>query len=562
MKNIFGADVVDGREVVDTEEDRNILAVPFEERINVTQNEKEHLLKDYTIFVMNTIVAHFPEAFPNLKSIEIEHQYSREFEKEVKVFTGPLIFETESTLEGISKVITQLIDVVCPVVLDKAGEPAPAFPTTFSGDNKTEKSARSAQLALCDNGDMRDRLQFIEGRHELLHFLFMLSDVVVDCFGDPDNLEEAVSLSRLINMLNPKLSTRKGKDDYYKFRDLFYDIYVALLSEFVRNHLGCEDLRQDVTPEHIRIEQDPKRKEAMFVDLFREMIRNSHAEFEDCNVKVNDAELLPSFYPHQKFVRKKYKNPTGAEKIKENVVKVTFACDQDVVEMKDLSQISSKPDAKNNYVCSLFSFIGQYLFLVECQKNSNALDAFLIQKKLTKIIYSTGHKNYSSTLINFKQIILGHWSPQFSHRYLWNTSAGRAGKGVKMPRDQRQEHLNRYLKDSFKSVGVNLDEVNATRINNSCDLSMKIEDKIVEFHELDNTGKGHTKRDRSKQIETLANLFKKEKIADHIPGRTFKGPNVSRNLHDQFDEANYRAWHFKKDKEMNKFSLYCKSHRL
>ena len=553
---------MDGREVVDTEEDRNILAVPFEERINVTQNEKEHLLKDYTIFVMNTIVAHFPEAFPNLKSIEIEHQYSREFEKEVKVFTGPLIFETESTLEGISKVITQLIDVVCPVVLDKAGEPAPAFPTTFSGDNKTEKSARSAQLALCDNGDMRDRLQFIEGRHELLHFLFMLSDVVVDCFGDPDNLEEAVSLSRLINMLNPKLSTRKGKDDYYKFRDLFYDIYVALLSEFVRNHLGCEDLRQDVTPEHIRIEQDPKRKEAMFVDLFREMIRNSHAEFEDCNVKVNDAELLPSFYPHQKFVRKKYKNPTGAEKIKENVVKVTFACDQDVVEMKDLSQISSKPDAKNNYVCSLFSFIGQYLFLVECQKNSNALDAFLIQKKLTKIIYSTGHKNYSSTLINFKQIILGHWSPQFSHRYLWNTSAGRAGKGVKMPRDQRQEHLNRYLKDSFKSVGVNLDEVNATRINNSCDLSMKIEDKIVEFHELDNTGKGHTKRDRSKQIETLANLFKKEKIADHIPGRTFKGPNVSRNLHDQFDEANYRAWHFKKDKEMNKFSLYCKSHRL
>ena len=214
MKNIFGADVVDGREVVDTEEDRNILAVPFEERINVTQNEKEHLLKDYTIFVMNTIVAHFPEAFPNLKSIEIEHQYSREFEKEVKVFTGPLIFETESTLEGISKVITQLIDVVCPVVLDKAGEPAPAFPTTFSGDNKTEKSARSAQLALCDNGDMRDRLQFIEGRHELLHFLFMLSDVVVDCFGDPDNLEEAVSLSRLINMLNPKLSTQGSQTSY------------------------------------------------------------------------------------------------------------------------------------------------------------------------------------------------------------------------------------------------------------------------------------------------------------------------------------------------------------
>ena len=88
MKNIFGADVVDGREVVDTEEDRNILAVPFEERINVTQNEKEHLLKDYTIFVMNTIVAHFPEAFPNLKSIKLNISIPENLKKKLKFSLG------------------------------------------------------------------------------------------------------------------------------------------------------------------------------------------------------------------------------------------------------------------------------------------------------------------------------------------------------------------------------------------------------------------------------------------------------------------------------------------
>ena len=555
--------MVDGRELLDTDAERNILNVPYEERINVTRMELEHLLKDYTLFAMNTIAIFFPEAFPDLKEVEIKHQYSSSFEKEVKIHTGPLVFHTESTLDGISKVITELIDVACPVVLDKAGKPAPAFPTTFSGDQKTEKCARSAQLALCDNGNMKDRLQFFEGRHELLHYLFMLSDVVVDCFADVDNLEEPTSLSRLISMLNPKLSSRKGKDEFYLFRDLFRDIYVALLSEFVRSHLGVENLRKDVTPESIRKETNQTEKIAMFTSMFRTIIKTSHAEFEDCMDDVNEENSLPEFYPHNNFLRKKYQKDTGEATAGAKELCVSFVSDQDVLQIKDLPKLAkmTKPDKKNDYICSLLSFLGQYLFLIDCQKNGNALNTYLIQKKLTKIIHSTGHKNYSSTLISFKQVILGHWSPQFSHRYLWNTSAGRAGKGMKMPRDQRVEHLNRFLKDSFKSVGVNLDEANATRINNSSDLSMKIEAKIVDFHELDDIGKSHTKRDRRKQIDAVSNLFKKEMVAQVVPGRNFKGPNVSRNLYDQFDEAQYRVWHFKKDKEMNKFSEYCRAYR-
>jgi hypothetical protein len=286
-------------------------------------------------------------------------------------------------------------------------------------------------------------------------------------------------------------------------------------------------------------------------------------DYEDCLNKTMDSEPLPKFYPHQNYVRSKYKNQPALVKTKysESVaVQIKFVPDQEVDMMTNLSK-PSKPDAKNDYMCSLLSFIGQLLFLVDCQKNGNALNTFLIQKKLTKIVFSTGHKNYSSTLINFKRIVLGHWNPQFSHRYMWNISAGRAGKGEKMARDQREEHLNRYLKDSFKSVGVNLDEKNATRINNSCDLSMKIERNIVSFHKLDLSGIGHTDRDRSKQIEVLADLFKREKVAHNIPGRSFKGPIVSKNLDEQFDEANYRVWHYRREKEMHKFSEFCRTHK-
>ena len=61
-------------------------------------------------------------------------------------------------IDGISKVITKLFDQICPKTVNINGSETPVHPTVFSGDNKTEKMARSAQLALVENGSMRDRL--------------------------------------------------------------------------------------------------------------------------------------------------------------------------------------------------------------------------------------------------------------------------------------------------------------------------------------------------------------------------------------------------------------------
>ena len=96
-----------------------------------------------------------------------------------------------------------------------------------SGDNKTEKAARSAQVALVDNGSMTDTLGFVEGRHEMFHFLFLMVDVCLDIFADKENLEESSSLSRIIQWMNPKLINKKGKDSYYQYRDLLIDIYTG-----------------------------------------------------------------------------------------------------------------------------------------------------------------------------------------------------------------------------------------------------------------------------------------------------------------------------------------------
>ena len=157
--SVIFEDVVSANEISDSKVQPNILEVPAEARMCVTPDETEHLLQNYTLFVMHIIKTHWPELFPNMKTTaNIDHQYTKLFEQGVDCWVGPLVFEDESSIDGISKVITKLIDQVCPKTINKNGSEAPVHPTVFSGDNKTEKMARSAQLALVENGSMRERL--------------------------------------------------------------------------------------------------------------------------------------------------------------------------------------------------------------------------------------------------------------------------------------------------------------------------------------------------------------------------------------------------------------------
>ena len=88
------------------------------------------------------------------------------------------------------------------------------------------------------------------------------------CFRDADNLEESCSLSRLIKLLNPKLENKKGKDCFYQFRDMFGDLFIAQLGEYLRSYLSVTDLESDVTPSHIASESDPNTRQERFLCFF------------------------------------------------------------------------------------------------------------------------------------------------------------------------------------------------------------------------------------------------------------------------------------------------------
>ena len=397
----------------------------------------------------------------------------------------------------------------------------------------------------------------------MFHFMFLMVDVILDNYADKSNLEEPASLSRLIQLMNPRLENKKGKDAYYQYRDLLRDIYIGLLGEFFRSFMGSASLESDITPMEIKLETNQLKKQQAFESLVRKFIISTHAEYSDCHPDVSDGKL-PDFYPHQEFIRQRHKDLEVIERTNsrsnEAVDDAKASDEPRTTEVADQSKSSGgtkpKKDLKQDYSRSMLAFLGVFVQMIESVKEANGLDCYLLQKKVHKIVQGSGHKNYACSIASYKQNVLGHKSPKFSHAYMWNLFAGRPGPGMKMARDQRVEHLDRFLKEGFKSLGVNLDEKNAKRINNSADIGQKIEVKINEFYHLDVPGKSHKKKDRTQLIKKLTDLFKKEKVSTFLPNRRFKGPNVSPALENDFDEAQFLSWHHSKSKELLKFSQY------
>ena len=306
-----------------------------------------------------------------------------------------------------------------------------------------------------------------------------------------------------LQVLNPKLLNKKGKEEFYAFRADYKDIYISMLSEFLRDFLGAEDLNSDCTPESIRKMADDESKQLGFNQMFRSFIIKSHDDYVLCSKEPDIAKVLPLFYPHHNHVR--IKEPKEEKKVtkekestEETLTKEKESTEETLGGSKEKpAKTKVKEDSKNAYSKALLSMLGSFFLLMDAAKQGNGLLTFIVQKKLYKPIQQSGHKNYAVSLLSFKHTVLGHPNAQFAHQFMWNTSAGRKGKGTKFPRDQKVEHLNRFLKDSFRSLGPNLNPITAGRVNNSSDFGLKLEDKLVNFFELTRSGKSHTLKDHT-----------------------------------------------------------------
>jgi hypothetical protein len=104
--SVIFEDVVSANEISDSKIQPNILEIPADVRMCITPSENEHLLNSYTLFVMHLIKSKWPDAFPKMKTApNVKHQYSELFQKGVNCWVGPLVCESESTIDGIRETI-------------------------------------------------------------------------------------------------------------------------------------------------------------------------------------------------------------------------------------------------------------------------------------------------------------------------------------------------------------------------------------------------------------------------------------------------------------------------
>ena len=71
----------------------------------------------------------------------------------------------------------------------------------------------------------------------------------------------------------------------------------------------------------------------------------------------------------------------------------------------------------------------------------------------------------------------------------------------------------------MRTLGVNLNPKNATRINNSADLGQTLVNKVIYFYNLDVPGKSHTQKDRKPITKKISEIFRKEEVVKVVPGR-------------------------------------------
>ena len=141
---------------------------------------------------------------------------------------------------------------------------------------------------------------------------------------------------------------KKGKEDFYAFRSVYKDIFVALISEFLCGFLNVDNLAQTCTPESLKKLEHSDRQKG-FKKLFRSFIMKTHPEFENCSEDYDETKELPQFYPHQDYLRKKY--------APQNDIKDEEATNLKNTNLPKLKPPKSKlkPDQRNSYAKSLLS---------------------------------------------------------------------------------------------------------------------------------------------------------------------------------------------------------------
>ena len=175
----------------------------------------------------------------------------------------------------------------------------------------------------------------------------------------------------------------------------------------------------------------------------------------------------------------------------------------------------------------------------------------LIQSKmLLPILHGLKHNNYTNSIHRFIVRMLCELTPKEGLKLLHERFSNRkGGHGRNIFKDRCMEHRIRALKRLIGNLGPNFDQQHVQLINKIVDIKEELHYKVRKSHGVKIRSGAHHARDDTADYRTAIEFLQQNGAHDKLAVRTFGEYDLTEDLMDYFDKAQFYRWLTGKNKE-------------
>ncbi|XP_066933555.1 uncharacterized protein [Clytia hemisphaerica] len=489
-----------------------------------SSHDHSMMKRDMILICTKILVKHLPslQEFNDCVFWHIPHKYSKELSaKTVEVPLG-IYPRNENSTEGMIEIIEELSK-------NYGLEDEDEF-LFMGGDQVTEDRARHCQAARCEEESREDRLEKFWFKNEDWHFERIAYKCVLDklsssrCAGDSGTF-----YSNAVKLGNSNATTDVMGSHYNKIKEFFQVHTSAMVVVAFTEHLGMKSVDDKIeVPE--RLSSVAERRRWLF-GLINKMLEKFVLPEIDELTKIEE-RLFQKVACQQPGCSSLFTTLVGLKAHEKNFHKIDHT-------EKAEPKLDEGEDPVFNYGCVSLSYGLLLKNLGDAIKEGDGERVVRCWKYFTYVFKSTGqaHKNYALAGLRLIASIKGLLTPAKAHELIWNRFCNTAGGiGKCIPRDLRNEHLNKIAKEHIRSLGhSNISDDNVVKMSRTIGCMEDIVRSFAQTHKKN----PHEKTQLAHCISeiTQANMF------NHVSGRELNGfPDFKRSIYSGLEPITLKNW--------------------
>ena len=185
------------------------------------------------------------------------------------------------------------------------------------------------------------------------------------------------------------------------------------------------------------------------------------------------------------------------------------------------------------------------------EKFGDGLGMFIQCKMLLPILHGLKHKNYSNSIHRFISRVHCEATPKEGLKLIHERFTNRTGKsGGNIFKDRRMEHRIGALKNLINNVGSSYDQAHIQLVNKTIDIKEELYFTTRLSHGVKIRSGNHHARDDTADYKAAIKFLIENCAHKKIENRQFGNYDLSNNLYNYFDRAQFYRWISNRNKEV------------